>query len=221
MASRNLKLPDTASVAIAGADGRLFAPSAARNVDAIVQIIRTHAPQIGQALEIASGTGEHVTRFAAEFPELNWQPSDVDPDRIASIQSWINLSPRKNLSDPILLDATAPGWAARHAPKDLIVLVNLLHLINQEQALVLIQNAAQALGPKGKILIYGPFRRGAKFASVSDQEFHRSLTAQMPDIGYKSFQDVQAMQADNGLSIKPPIEMPASNLVLVASKPAG
>jgi len=220
MTSRNLKLPDSASVALPGPDGRLIAPSAARNADAIVQVVRHFAPANGRALEIASGTGEHIVRFASEFPQIIWQPSDADPVRIASIQAWIDQAPCENLEKPILLDASLAGWSAQKEPVDLIILVNLLHLISTKQVRTVIDEAAKMLAPNGRFLIYGPFRRGQEFASESDKAFHQSLVSQDGQIGYESFDDIQSMQNDCGLSVNDAIQMPANNLVLAGIKPA-
>ena len=71
-------LPVTACVASLEADGRLNAPSAVRNTEAIVELVRNTAIKSGNALEIASGTGQHVVKLAAAMPLLDWQPSDVD-----------------------------------------------------------------------------------------------------------------------------------------------
>ena len=46
---------------------------------AIVQMLRDVAPATGRALEIASGTGQHIVQLAAALPGLSWQPSDIDP----------------------------------------------------------------------------------------------------------------------------------------------
>ena len=56
------------------------APAADRNKDYILKVLQTILPNdlSGQALEIASGTGQHVSHFAQSFKKLIWQPSDVD-----------------------------------------------------------------------------------------------------------------------------------------------
>jgi len=213
-------LPPTASVTVAGTDGRLFAPSAARNVGAIVKTLRLQAPPRGRALEIASGTGEHIIRFAAEFSEISWQPTDVDPARIKSIISWAGQSNSENLLHPILLDATQKGWARKHKPYTLIMLSNLLHLIGRTEVETLIYESSLALEKGGVLLIYGPFYRGSGFASEADEKFHQSLQAKDPEIGYKSFQDIQAFQSRCGLLTDAPVDMPANNLMLVARKPS-
>ena len=62
------KLPDMASVANSWGDARLFAPSAERNSVPVVKTIQRIAPKSGQALEIASGTGQHIVKLASPLP---------------------------------------------------------------------------------------------------------------------------------------------------------
>ena len=218
MSAKRLNLPDTASVAQARENGKLHAPSAARNVDAITDVIRDFIPATGKALEIASGTGEHIVRFAAAFPDVTWQATDVDPDRLTSIAAWRAEANLPNIAAPILLDATTSGWASAHAGQDLIILANLLHLISAAEAATVIAESVKALKPAGVFMIYGPFLRGTEFASDGDRRFHESLSTQDPEIGYKSFEWVQTLHEDAGLTIENPISMPANNLILVARK---
>ncbi len=211
------KLPKTASVAIPQAGAKLHAPSAARNVEPILRAITPYVPASGRALEIASGTGEHVARYAAAFPQLQWQPTDIEPARLASIDAWgeglSNLLPAKPL------DASQPGWAAAWPKQDLILFSNLLHLISDAEAIMVLEEATLALVSGGVFIIYGPFLRGDKFASEGDHRFHESLHGQDPDIGYKSYQWVQGIVSSAGLGCAPLIELPANNLLLVARKP--
>lgn len=218
MSAKHLNLPDTASVAIPDDNGKLHAPSAARNVAAILQAIRPFVPSNGNALEIASGTGEHMMRYAAAFPNLTWQPTDIEQARLDSIAVWSGDANLSNILAPKLLDATVGGWASEYAGQDLIILSNLLHLISVSEAETVITQLAEALASGGISLIYGPFLRGTKFASEGDRKFHESLCHQNPEIGYKPFQFVQDAQTAAGLSVLDAIEMPANNLLLVARK---
>ena len=220
MAAKKLNLPDTASVAHPGADGRLHAPSANRNAPVIRKTILEHAGISGTALEIASGTGEHVTMLAQALPGFSWQPTDIDSDRIMSIANWIRHSECKNILSPAILDATRAGWEKEYSGYDLILMVNLLHLIDTDGARGVVEGISKSLAPGGAAMIYGPFLRGDDFASDGDAAFHKSLVDQNSAIGYKSFQTVQGWQASSGLMTKPAITMPANNLILVARKPA-
>ena len=69
-------------------DARRFAPATARNRAPILAVLERVLPARGLVLEIASGTGEHAAAFAAALPALEFQPSDADPDALASIEAW-------------------------------------------------------------------------------------------------------------------------------------
>ena len=217
---KRLNLPDNASVATPDAEGRLFAPSAARNAEAIVSVTHDIAGDLsGVALEIASGTGQHIVALAEALPRLHWQPSDIDPDRRKSIDAHATAANLPNIAPALALDATCPGWGAEHGDKALICLANLLHLISEQEARILISEAAQALVPGGRLMVYGPFMRDDELTSEGDAAFHASLVAQDPEIGYKSDFDVVEWGLTAWLDYDDMIEMPANNLVITWRKP--
>jgi len=214
----NRTLPKTASIALPVDNGKLHAPSAARNGGAIVEAILPLAPSHGNALEIASGTGEHMVRFAAALPGVNWQPTDIEPERLKSISAWCDESGLTNVKPPVILDASVKGWSHAFGGQNLIFLSNLLHLISLEEATTVIHEAAMALAPGGIFVTYGPFLRGREFASESDRLFDESLRGQDPEIGYKSFESIQRLQAEAGLTTGAAMDMPSNNLILVANR---
>ena len=210
--------PVNISTAHPGVGDQLMAPAAARNMDAICALLQEVAPSKGNALELASGTGEHIARLAALLPGLNWQASDVDTTRRASADAHAKDAGLSNLAPAIELDATAPGWGAKHTGQALIFLSNLLHLITDVQASTLICEAATALTSGGRLVVYGPFMRGGELTSDGDISFHQSLKSRDPLIGYKDDFDVMDLMQGAGLDMVDVIEMPANNLVLVAQK---
>ncbi|WP_434481368.1 DUF938 domain-containing protein [Lutimaribacter degradans] len=214
-----MTLPENASVATPSEDGRMFAPAAARNAEAIAELVAAHAPAQGRALELAAGTGEHAVTLARRLPGLAWQPTEIDADRRRSIDAHGKMAELPNLAPAIALDATAPGWGAQHAGHDLILLVNLLHLISEGEARTLIAEAAQALAPGGRFILYGPFLRDGETTSEGDARFHAALTSQDPEIGYKDDWDVIEWLHQNFLELVQVVEMPANNLGLVARRP--
>lgn len=219
MMSFRTNLPASASIGHPTDSAALVAPSAARNADAICEVLQSIAPKTGRALEIASGTGQHITVFAGAMPQLTWTPSDIDPTRIASIAHYVAEARLPNCNAPVTLDATAPGWSETMHGIDLIVLVNLLHLISEDEVQTLLKDAAMALAPGGLIVIYGPFMRGGDLTSDGDEAFHQSLTAADPEIGYKDDFDVIDWAMENWLDLNHALELPANNLALVFSKP--
>ena len=212
-------LPNTASVANYESDGRLNAPSAARNAVPIVELVRKTAINSGKALEIASGTGQHIVQLASALPHLSWQPSDVDAARINSILCWSDDQYLANLNPPCFLDATAEGWAVEHYGQDLILLVNLLHLISTKETKTLVEEMSKALNSNGLSIIYGPFMRSGKLTSKSDMEFHQSLINTDPDLGYKNDIDMLNLFGEAGLIHLSTENMPANNLAFILQKP--
>lgn len=200
-------------------DGRLSAPYALRNRDAITAALVQLAPPTGRALEIASGTGQHVIGFAKALPDLHWQPSDPDGTRRVSIAAWTEAEPSPNIAAPIALDATAPGWSQQHSPFDLIFLANLLHLIPDAAAATCLSEMANALRPGGRVVVYGPFLRNGKTTSDGDAEFDARIRTETPGAGYKDVRWVLDVWTNAGLAPDAPQDMPANNLLLSAINP--
>ena len=212
------KLPDTASVAVSQGDGRLFAPSAERNSAPIVNLIKRIAPEPGNALEIASGTGQHIVQLALSLPNIIWSPSDVEGERLKSISAWIKSKNLLNIKPPIYLDATETGWAKSLPKSNFILLVNLLHLISWGETETLISELSIALKTKGIALVYGPFMRNGQLISEGDKNFHTSLIQTDPDIGYKNDLEMLTLFSNSGLVHLETVEMPANNAAFVLQK---
>ena len=176
------------------------------------------APAKGYTLEIASGTGQHIVQLAAALPNIIWQPSDVDPARLDSIAAWLAQTPLSNLRPACRLDATAAGWAKTHGAQDLILLLNLLHLITAAEAKTLIFEMATALATQGIAILYGPFMLSCVLTSAADVTFHQHLTETNPELGYKNDALVLELLSTAGLTPLNPVVMPANNLALMAQK---
>ena len=211
-------IPSTASVAFPCNDGRLSAPAAERNAGPIMDLVMENAPEAGHALEIASGTGQHIVKLAAARPKLTWQPSDVDPLRIASIETWSKDKTLANLKTPVLLDATQVGWSSEHTNQNFVLLVNLIHLISLSEARTIISEISLALAPGGRSIIYGPFKRDGKLTTPGDKSFHQSLKEADPEIGYKNDTWMIDQFKIAGLALLRIQQMPANNLAFVVEK---
>lgn len=212
------KLPPTASVASRLEGAKLHAPAAERNVEVLCGLIKTHATDNGQALEIASGTGQHVIAFARAMPNLIWQPSDMDAARIASINAYAAESALENVKPARLLDATKKGWHAAYGQHDLVLLINLLHLIEEQQAQTLVTEALGALRKGRRFILYGPFMRSGELTSEGDARFHGQLTHANPAIGYKDDATVEDWLWQAGAASVERAEMPANNLAFIATR---
>ena len=212
------KLPSTASVVHKTNGGQLHSPAAERNAGDIVRVVCDYAPKNGNALEIASGTGQHIVELAALVPNLIWQPSDVDDARLNSITSRSLAKQLSNLLPPIRLDVTDRGWSAFCPNQDFILLVNLLHLVSEAEVKAIISGISQSLAEDGRCVIYGPFMRNGVLSSSGDQAFHQSLIEADPDIGYKDDAWMFDLFSRQSLKIIKTLEMPANNLAFVMEK---
>jgi len=212
-------IPSTASVAYSLNDGRLSAPAAERNAGPIVDLVMKIAPEKGQALEIASGTGQHIVQLAAARPKMTWQPSEVDQLRIASINIWSKDKNLVNLRAPVFLDATEVGWSSKYADQNFILLINLIHLISESEARTIIKEISIALAPGGRSIIYGPFQRDGKLTSIGDKSFHQSLKEADPEIGYKNDAWMISQLERAKLQLVKVEQMPTNNLAFIFEKP--
>lgn len=210
--------PPSASVVVPSFDGRLSAPAAEKNAGPIAELVKEYAPERGEALEIASGTGQHIIKLAVVKPNLNWRPSDIDQLRIASIETRCKEYNLANVKPPVILDATELGWSSKFNRQKFILLVNLVHLISEDEAKILVSEISAALAPGGRSIIYGPFKRNNKLTSVGDQSFHQSLKKANPQIGYKNDAWMTAAFKDAKLELLTVVPMPANNLAFICEK---
>ena len=207
--------PETANNAKLGEDGRQFAPSTPRNKGAILDLLVARLGDSGRFLEIASGTGEHVTHFAANLPNWRFQPTELDTNRLESIQSWIDHSGVTNVASPVALDAAQPAWGTT-VEADVVSMCNLFHLVSEPHAKAILKECANALTVGGMLIIYGPFMRGGELTSDGDARFHQSIVNHNADLGYKDDFDMLDWIEAAGLTPQEVVEMPANNLSFLA-----
>ena len=96
-------IPPNASVVVPSSDGRLSAPAAEKNAGPITDLVKEFASERGEALEIASGTGQHIVKLAIAKPNLNWQPYDIEQLQISNIETCCNDYDFANVKLPVIL----------------------------------------------------------------------------------------------------------------------
>ena len=162
-------------------DGRHFSPTAARNRGPIREVLEKILPKSGTALEIGSGTGEHVICFAKALPCLLWQPSDPDPASRASIAAWIAAEGLANVRAPVAIDTRQAIWGVEdEAPFAAMVSLNMIHIAPWGSALGLLAGAGRLLRPDGILYLYGPFMRAGAHTAPSNAAFDADLKRRDP-----------------------------------------
>jgi hypothetical protein len=196
---------------------RLIYPATARNRDPILEVLRDYLPETGHVLEIASGSGEHVSYFARNCRGLVFHPSDPDPRCRASIEAWTAEDPRlKNVMPPLAFDVT-DRWPALDVAA--ILCINMIHIAPWAATQALIAGAGKLLEPLGLLYLYGPYKRGGIHTAPSNAAFDESLRAQNPAWGVRNLEDVVALAAESGFAEPDIVPMPANNLSVIFMKP--
>lgn len=194
-------------------DARETAPSAERNKQPILEVLQRVLPPGGVVLEIGSGTGQHVAHFARALPHLEFQPSEMDAGRHASIAAWTRHEQLVNVRPPLAFDVTRRPWPVRAA--DAIVCINVIHISPWEATVALMQGAGEVLPPGGVLVTYGPYRREGRHTAPSNEAFDASLKSRDPRWGVRDLEAVAGEARRHGLELEETVAMPANNFTLV------
>ena len=191
-------------------DLRRYAPAAERNREFIFDVIDAVLPERGSVLEVASGTGQHAAYCASRRKDIQWQPTDLDPEALASIDGWCEgLS---NVSPAQVLDVCG-AWPKLSV--DALVNINMIHISPWKTSLGLFEGASHIIKLGGFLYLYGPFKRGGEHTSPSNERFDQSLRASDASWGVRDLDDVAAVAAEHGFDLERVVEMPANNLSVV------
>ncbi|MFL6695690.1 MAG: DUF938 domain-containing protein [Vitreoscilla sp.] len=211
---------------------RLSSPAAERNRQPILEVLRRVLPPSGRALEIASGSGQHVSWFARHLPGWTWQPTEYAAASLPSIAAWsvldegdvaespaasASVGPLPNVLPPLQLDVCAATWplAGRF---DAITCANMIHASPPQTLAGLMQGAGRHLAPAGVLVTYGPYILDDEPLAASNVEFDAWLKTRDPSWGIRRLADVLAHARGAGLRLRERVAMPANNLMLVLER---
>ena len=214
---------------------RLFSLAAERNRQPMLDVLRRVLPPAGRALEIASGSGQHVSWFARHLPHWTWQPTEYAAAAMPSIAAWSVLAaddvaespaapartgPLANLLPPLQLDVCSPDWPVP-GRVDAITCANMIHASPPATLPGLMQGAGRHLAPAGVLVTYGPYVLDDEPLVASNLEFDASLKSRDPRWGIRRLADVLAHAHAAGLRLRERVAMPANNLMLVFERDRG
>jgi hypothetical protein len=197
----------------ATAGARRSAPAALRNRQPIAEVLEEWLPDRGLVLEIASGTGEHAVHFADRFPQLEWQPSDIHPDALASIRAWRAEAGLPNLREPLTIDASSASWPIDAA--DAVLSINMVHISPWASALGLLNGAARILPAGAPLILYGPWLKDDVPTAPSNLAFDSDLKRRDPAWGLRRVEDFATAADGRGLRLMETRAMPANNMMLL------
>jgi Protein of unknown function (DUF938) len=193
-------------------DLRRYAPSVARNRDAILAALSPRLPKSGRVFEVASGTGEHTMHVAAAHAALTFQPSDPDADARASINAWSRHLGLGNVAPALDLDLTRTVGPSVRA--DVLMCINMIHIAPWSATRGLVRMASDMLPTGGLLYLYGPYRRHGEHTAPSNAAFDADLRARNSAWGVRDLEAVAALASETGFSAPDIDAMPANNLSL-------
>ena len=197
----------------ATAGARRSAPAALRNRQPIAEVLEEWLPDRGLVLEIASGTGEHAVHFADRFPQLEWQPSDIHPDALASIRAWRAEAGLPNMREPLTIDASSASWPIDEAAA--VLSINMVHISPWASALGLLDGAARILRVGAPLILYGPWLKDDVPTAPSNLAFDADLKRRDPAWGLRRVEDFATAADERGLQLIETRTMPANNMMLL------
>ena len=192
---------------------RRSAPAALRNRDSIADVLAEWLPPSGLVLEIASGSGEHVVHFAARFPDLTWQPSDIHPDALASIAAWREEANLPNIEASLAIDASSDDWPIDRA--DAVLSINMVHISPWASALGLLEGSRRILAAGSPLIMYGPWLCDGISTAESNAAFDSDLRHRDPEWALRRVEDFAEAAKERLLILEATREMPANNLMLL------
>ena len=189
-----------------------FSAAAERNSGPILEVLSRVLPVSGRVLEIASGTGQHISCFAAALDGLHWLPSEPNEAMHASIRSHVCRAGLHNVDDPLAIDVVG-RWPEIEV--DAVIVANMLHISPVETLAGLCVGAAAVCRRGGILHIYGPFKQDGQHTSPSNAEFDGSLVGRNPAWGIRDIEQVIAVAERCGFELTEQTKMPANNFSLV------
>ena len=185
-------------------------PAAQRNRQPIWDTLHPYLKNTGKILEIASGTGEHIEYMATRTPNIRWQPSDGNPELLWALDA--RLESHKNVDQAIHIDVCSSEWS--DLSYDVLFCANMIHISPWESTLALFNTA----NPSQYLILYGPFKENGIHNSQGNIQFDASLRMRDPSWGIRDLNDLRALAAKNGYSLRKQHPMPANNFILVWEK---
>ncbi|XP_034075697.1 methyltransferase-like 26 B [Gymnodraco acuticeps] len=162
------------------------------------------------ALELGSGTGQHVIRFAPKMPFVTWQPSDVNEESRDSIKAYIAATHAKNVLQPVHLDASEPWekWAGlSNNSCDVVVAINLLQYSSFKTAQGVFNGAGKILRQNGLLITYGVYAINGIITPSSNEHLDAEIRQKNPEWGLPDIDVLRQLAYGNEMRMERIIEM--------------
>ncbi|KAF9974918.1 hypothetical protein BGZ73_001579 [Actinomortierella ambigua] len=227
---------------------KVFFAAADRNKGVIFEQLKPFLAKSTLAMEVGSGSGQHIAHFAKEFPQVIFQPTEYDTNLLKSIVAYSSDLPEHRILPPLELNATIKAhWdqalragrlalhpsasAVQEPPKggdaeeeeepvyDLVMTTNVFHITPWIVTESILKGAGRMLKPGGHFIVYGPFKRHGTFSTESNREFDEMLRGRDASWGVRDLEDVQRVaEQEAHLVLRDVRDMPSNNYLAIFEK---
>ena len=189
-----------------------FSQASENNRLPILEILRRHLAGRKTLLEIGGGTGQHAAFFAAQFPGLIWQSSDI-PASVDMLNLRIAHAGLANLPLAFGLDVNENDW---HCGRyQAAFTANSLHIMSEGSVENLFAGIIDHIEAGGLLLVYGPFKYHGEFTTGSNARFDVWLKQRDSVSGIREFEWVNDLAENAGFRLLEDNAMPANNQLIV------
>lgn len=175
-------------------------------------------------LEISSGTGQHVSYFAAAFPNHTFYPTEYETSMFTSIRAFTES--QKNVTPPMTVDIRTPygrwNWqVANLLPNtvagqfDCMLNINMIHITSWSCTEGLFKNASGLLKPAGIMITYGPYASNGILIPESNVNFDQYLRTTNPEWGIRDLRDLEQLANTYSITLDRIFDMPANNKLCI------
>lgn len=191
---------------------KAFSQSCENNKEPILNVLKRVLDKATSVLEIGTGTGQHAVYFAPALSHLKWNTSDR-PENHENIHAWIEEQNASNLQPPMAFTIGVNDWPINTV--DAVFTANTTHIMQIEEAKLMMELVAENLPEGGLFCQYGPFNIDGQYTSESNQRFGEHLEAE----GCGGIRDIAELVGwAKGLTLTEKVIMPANNFLLIWRK---
>jgi len=194
-----------------------YAQSCENNKAPILEVLRGVLTAPCTVWEIGSGTGQHAVHFAAGLPHLRWQPTER-AGYLPGIQLWLDEAGLDNVEPALALDVRDEPWPCEGI--EAVFTANTLHIMSWAEVGVLFDRLDRYLLPGALLCSYGPFNRGGRYTSESNERFDHWLKARDPLSGIRDLEALVELAGRAGIELHEEHALPANNHLLVWARVA-
>jgi cyclopropane fatty-acyl-phospholipid synthase-like methyltransferase len=142
---------------------------------------------------------------------LTWYPTE-QLAFLSDLSARVKLEGPSNLRQPTVLDVKQAVWPVRHV--DAVFTANTFHIMGWTEVTALFRGLDSVLSAGGILCVYGPFRYDGGYTSKSNENFDSMLRERDPLSGLRDVEQVIALGADCGLTLRADHDLPANNRLL-------